>query len=432
MKEFYLTTFVALGLVGCGGGGQSSSPSSPVTPPDSGGQTNAAPVITSASNVAIDEYQTGTIYTLAAKDDDGEIRDLVLADTADASFFTFNETTGGVYLSEPLTTPRDQGSNNIYDLSFSATDNDGASTTASVAITVTDAGPAPSANFDLLDWKLDLPINSDGGFTGRSINISESDVADGYESQFFYTGFDGGLVMRSPSQGATTSTGTQYTRTELREMLRRGDRSISTRGDNDIPNLNNWAFSTAPAEAKENAGGIDGTLCVTLAVNEVTTTGESFETGRVIIGQIHAEDDEPIRLYYRKLPGNEKGSIYAAHEISGGEDVYFNIIGSRDNNQANPANGFTLNERFSYIIDVTGNDMDVEILQNGALVAETTIDMSGSGYDVLNDFMYFKAGVYHVNNDAVVEEAAQITLYQLDNNHNGYAFNEPDCAVTTQ
>jgi len=90
-----------------------------------------------------------------------------------------------------------------------------------------------------------------------------------------------------------------------------------------------------------------------------------------------------------------------------------------------------LDETFSYIIHSEGNELDVEILQNGVLVAETTIDMSASGYDVLNDFMYFKAGNYHVNNDADPLEAAQVTLYQLDNNHDGYAHNVEGCAPTT-
>jgi len=276
-----------------------------------------------------------------------------------------------------------------------------------------------------------MPINEDGGLTGRSISISERNLDDGFESRYFYTGFDGGMVMRSPSQGATTSSGAIYTRVEFREMLRRGNSSISTRGSNDIPNGNNWAFSSQPEGAKQDAGGVDGTLCVTMAVNEVTTTGESFEVGRTIIGQIHAADDEPIRLYYRKLPGNERGSIYAGHEISGGDDIYYNLIGSRSNSEPNPDGGFLLDETFSYIIHSEGNELDVEILQNGVLVAETTIDMSASGYDVLNDFMYFKAGNYHVNNDADPLEAAQVTLYQLDNNHDGYAHNVEGCAPTT-
>ena len=431
MKTLCYVPFLAITLAACGSGGSQSSTTAPVVPPTNQGPANQSPSITSAANISIDEYQTGKIYTMTAEDSDGQIADLALASTADAAFFTFDAATGVIFLSSPLTTPQDLGANNVYDLTLTATDDDGASTSASLAITVTDAGPPPSTSFDLLDWKLDLPINDEGEFTGLSTKIDEDDLADGYESQFFYTGFDGGIVMRSPSQGAKTSVNTSYTRTELREMLRRGNSNISTRGSNDEPNLNNWAFSSAPQQAQDQAGGVDGTLCVTLAVNEVTTTGQNFEVGRLIIGQIHAVDDEPIRLYYRKLPGNEKGSIYAAHELSGGDDSYFNLIGSRDNDQSNPAEGFTLNETFSYVIDAKGNELDVEVLQNGVLIAETTIDMSGSGYDVLNDFMYFKAGVYHVNNDADTDEAAQITLYQLENNHDGYGFNTASCSAAT-
>lgn len=416
-------------LVACGGGeSQQSTPPVTSLPPPT---TNSAPTVSSVSNVSIVKFQTGKIYTLTATDSDGVIAELSLSDSPDSAHFSFDEDSGELYLSSPLTDPVDQGTNNVYDLIFTVTDDDGASSSANVFITVMDAGAPPSSNFDLLDWKLDLPVNENGELTGQSISISETNLDDGYESQYFYTGFDGGIVMRAPSQGATTSSGTIYTRTEFREMLRRGNTRIRTRGSDDVPNLNNWAFSSAPEEAQEDAGGIDGTLCVTMAVNEVTKTGENFEIGRVIIGQIHAADDEPIRLYYRKLPGNENGSIYAAHEISGGEDIYYNLVGSRDNNEPNPESGFNLNEKFSYIIDVKGNALDVEILQNDALVAETTIDMSESGYDVLNDFMYFKAGAYHVNNDADSNEGAQVTFYQLDNNHTGYEFNTSNCAATT-
>ena len=129
---------------------------------------------------------------------------------------------------------------------------------------------------------------------------------------FFYTGDDGGMVFIVPIEGAKTSQNTSYTRTELREMIRAGNTDIKTKGENDFPNKNNWVFSSAPERAQKLAGGVDGVMEATLAVNRVTVSGKDSEVGRVIIGQIHAKDDEPIRLYYRKLPGNEKGSIYAA------------------------------------------------------------------------------------------------------------------------
>jgi len=103
--------------------------------------------------------------------------------------------------------------------------------------------------------------------------------------------------------------------------------------------LNNWAFSSAPQSAQDTAGGVDGRLRVTLAVNAVTTTGDNNQIGRLIIGQIHAKDDEPIRLYYRKLPGNTHGSIYAQHEIAGGEDINFDMIGGVSSSLSNPNDG---------------------------------------------------------------------------------------------
>jgi len=281
---------------------------------------------------------------------------------------------------------------------------------------------APSDLYELIDWKLDLPINDNGEYTGIGQTIGETELANGYESEFFYTSDDGGIVMRAPVRGAKTSINTSFTRTELREMLRRGDTSIKTKGANAIPNGNNWAFSTQPAAAQADAGGINGTLRVTMAVNEVTTTGSSSHVGRLIIGQIHASDDEPIRLYYRKLPGNENGTIYAAHEIRGGEDVYFDIIGGRSSSQPNLPNGIPLNERFTYEIVSVGNLLTVNIIQENEIVATTDIDMSNSGYDILNDYMYFKAGVYHVNNTGDDNDYAQVTLYELTNTHEGYPY----------
>ena len=76
-----------------------------------------------------------------------------------------------------------------------------------------------------------------------------------------------------------------------------------------------------------------------------------------------------------------------------------------------------LGEIFTYEIVARGNFLDVTILQGETVIAEQTIDMTDSGYDVTDDFMYFKAGVYHVNDMADPEEFAQITIYELENSH---------------
>ena len=152
-------------------------------------------------------------------------------------------------------------------------------------------------------------------------------------------------------------------------------------------------------------------------MNHVTTTGSADQVGRVIIGQIHAKDDEPIRLYYRKLPQNKRGSIYAAHEPLGKKDKYYDLIGGRGN-EDNAIKGFALNEKFSYRIEAKGNKLHVTISDGKDKVrAEKTIDMSKSKYDRSDDFMYFKAGVYNQNKSGNDDDFVQATFYKLTATH---------------
>ena len=239
---------------------------------------------------------------------------------------------------------------------------------------------------------------------------------DYFNAQFFFLNTDGGLVFRAPIEGAKTSTNTKYTRTELREMLRRGNTNINVQG----VNKNNWVFSSAPDNDLVAAGGVDGELIAELAVNHVTETGDKSQVGRVIIGQIHANNDEPIRVYYRKLPQNNKGSIYLAHEIEGGDDIYYELIGNRSQSATNPENGITLNERFGYKIKVVGNSLTLTVTREGQANVTQTVDMTNSGYDQGGQYMYFKAGVYNQNNTGDVKDYVQATFYKITNSHTGY------------
>mgnify|MGYP003643658273 CR=1 FL=1 len=274
----------------------------------------------------------------------------------------------------------------------------------------------PGRNFDLLGWYLNTPADADKD--GISDRFSEVELAKGaVDERYFFTAADGGMVFRATVSGAKTSKNTSFTRTELREMLRRGSRDISTKNDDNSPNKNNWVLSSAPVSAQRAAGGVDGKLRATLAVNHVTTTGDSGQVGRVIVGQIHAAKDEPIRLYYRKLPGHSRGSVYAAHEVSAGDDVFFDLIGSRMSNAPEPADGIALDEKFTYEIETIGNALHVTISQDGEIRAQQTIDMSNSGYDVEKEYLYFKAGVYNQNNTGNPDDYVQATFYELTASH---------------
>ncbi|TEW56855.1 cyclic nucleotide-binding protein [Psychromonas sp. RZ22] len=276
-----------------------------------------------------------------------------------------------------------------------------------------DPNATPSDNFDLLDWYLSVPVaRSDGNAT----SVSAKTLNGGYEnSDYFYTNTtDGGMVFVCPIDGPKTSTNTTYTRTELREMLSRGNSTSAKNMDN------NWVFSSAPESAQKDAAGVDGVLEATLAVNHVTTSGDSDQRGRVIIGQIHANDDEPIRLYYRLLPGHTKGSLYFAHEPRSGAEQWITLIGSTSDNASEPSDGIKLNEKFYYKIKVQGNLLIVTIKRDYKDDITRTWDMSGSGFDDADQYMYFKAGVYNQNKSGDGDDYVQATFYYLDNHHTGY------------
>lgn len=273
----------------------------------------------------------------------------------------------------------------------------------------------PGENFDLLDWQLTLPtdINKDK----KADTINEVAMSEGFELKpFFYTGDDGGMVFACPNVGAQTSKNTKYARTELREMLRRGNGRHKTQG----VNKNNWVFGSAHSSAKRKAGGVNGSLEATLAVNRVSTTGDEKMVGRVIIGQIHATDDEPIRLYYRKLPNNEKGTIYFAHEINGADDIWIPMLGTRSHTLPNPEDGIALNEKFSYKITVVDDLLTVTLIRVDKPNITKIFDMSNSGYGKSSQYMYFKAGVYNQNNGGADKDYVQATFYHVDNKHDGY------------
>ena len=330
----------------------------------------------------------------------------------------------------------------------------------------------PWENFDLTDWALDTPadfatrtdtsrpFSPDNGSLvpdGLADRTMDFDFAAGTlvpgSEPFFYTGPDGGMVFKSTQGGFRTSPGTSFTRSELREMLRRGDRSINTSGVNE----NNWVLGYQPPDNQlqlrsgaNNIGGRNGRLAVTLRVNQVTSTGDAGQVGRVIIGQIHAEDDEPIRLYYRKLPFNELGGIYFAHEkhasLGPSSDILINMIGTTTSRSApNPINGIALGELFSYeivneganlIVTIRRGDLDSEIIQSNVLNNDADdpdnflansnpnsisnpfgLDMSDSGYDQANEWMYFRAGAYSQNNTADEDDFDMVTIYRIENSH---------------
>ena len=261
----------------------------------------------------------------------------------------------------------------------------------------------PSGNFDLSYWKLTRPNQQE---LDEDALTSGTTIAD----EFYTDPVTGAMVFWCPNNGQTG--GSTYPRNELREMIRRGNTSIGTQGIN----KNNWVFSSSTMANQEAAGGVDGIMTATVAVDHVSETSDaSFKVGRTIVGQIHASDDEPCRLYYRKLPGNTKGAIYFAHEPTTGAEQWYEMIGSRNDGAPDPEDGVALGEKFSYEIKVIGNTLTVTIMREGKEDVVRDVDMTNSGF--ADDWMYFKAGNYNQNNAGDPGEYAQVSFFALDVTH---------------
>ena len=262
-----------------------------------------------------------------------------------------------------------------------------------------DSGLTPNENFDLSYWKITYPA-ADGDVDPPTV----------LENAFYTDDTNGAMVFECVNRGGQTSTSTKYSRSELREM-------VDLTRDSGTQSLgNNWVISTALSEDQMEAGGIDGNMKATVAVNhvsETTTIGDEYMLGRVIVGQIHASDDEPFKIYYRKLPDNDYGAVYFSYEDSKTE-VYFELIGTRDGT-ASADDGIALDEKWAYEVDVVGRDMTVTVIrENGDYIQQTvTWDLE---YD--SDWFYFKAGNYNQNDGGDDGDYAQVSFFRLDVSHN--------------
>ncbi len=240
----------------------------------------------------------------------------------------------------------------------------------------------PSGNFDLANWKLTLPSGSE---------IQPWLLSGGYTlDKVFYTHpVSGGMVFRCPNIAGTTPN-SSYSRTELREML---DPAAGTKSD-----ANNWTTA------------IGGRMKARLKVDRVSTTGEDKKVGRIIIGQIHGEDHEPVRLYFHKKPSEARGRIYLASETTGGSTFWSSDIVTNKN-----GDGIALGELFTYQISLEGTRLQVDILRNKGTLVNSYIKSIDSNYQYEN--LYFKAGVYNQNNTGTTSDYAQATFYTLTHTH---------------
>jgi Ca2+-binding RTX toxin-like protein len=234
---------------------------------------------------------------------------------------------------------------------------------------------APGGNFDLSNWKITLPVDANGGISGSAMEVKN--LSTYQNSKYFYTAADGAMTFVAAVDGATTS-GSSYARSELREMN-----------------------GTANAAWNLKTGGfMSATLEVDAAPNR------DGMGGRIIVGQIHGQDDELVRLYW------ENGKLYFANDHAGSSnsETKFYFV-----NASGQQPSVSLDERFSYTINAKGDTLEVTVFADGQVYK--SVSAINSVWQ--SDTFYFKAGAYLGANETNGTGYGQTSFYALNFNHNG-------------
>jgi len=214
----------------------------------------------------------------------------------------------------------------------------------------------PADVLDLSTWKLTLPVGSD---EDDAEEIKQPDLATFSDDRFFTVTSDGtGVVFRAPAGGATTS-GSDYPRSELREMDPGGTSEAS------------WSSAA-------------GTHVMTV---EQAITALPRRKAEVVAGQIHDADDDVVmvRLERKRLfveaDGEDIGTLDADYDLG-----------------------------TTFTIEMKANADGIEISYDES----TTVryDEVGRGY-------YFKAGCYTQSNSSHDDDDAhgEVVVYALAVEH---------------
>ena len=281
-------------------------------------------------------------------------------------------------------------------------------------------GIFPSDIIDLSNWKITLPISE----YGEIKEVDVDSIQKFYHPDFFYVDDNKGIVFAAPNKAKTTG-GSTNTRSEFRQMLRGSSTGYGTHDSQ-----NNFSLASTP-DAKDYAS-IGGKLSATLKVDAVALNAgypDKRPAYSVVVGQIHAGKDkdilydtndqfgwgnEPIKIYYKKWPNHDKGSVFWNYERNlpkkdpNRTDIAYPIWGNTWENPANPGDkGIALGEEFSYIINVHENTMYLTFTSKGHPEVKYEINLADNvdaygnvdkldnpkGYQ--KDWHYFKAGAYN-------------------------------------
>ncbi len=276
----------------------------------------------------------------------------------------------------------------------------------------------PAEVFDLSEWNITVPVDTNKDKKPDTVTVKK--LKKYAHPDFFYLDENGGMVFAAPNKAATTANSSN-TRSELRHMLRGTNTKFKTSG----PKNN---FAVEARKGSDEFARIGGRLDATLKVDHVAKRAGDASTKAAysaVVGQIHAVKydktssgfgygNEPIKIYYKKFPGHEMGSVFWNYERNLAKDdpnrtdISYAVFGNNWSNSDDPGDqGIAIGEEFSYTINVYKNMMSLTF-SNERLGTKTftkslvsqhdaygEIDPLDNKYSYGGDSLYFKAGIYN-------------------------------------
>lgn len=288
------------------------------------------------------------------------------------------------------------------------------------AISTTASAENPADRIDLRFWKLTLPADENGD--GKVDEVDVRGLSNYSHPDYFHVDENGWVVFTAPNMAATTANSTN-TRSELRQMYRGANTRIGTHdaGNN---------FALAAHRWGRDFADIGGQLEATLRVLHVATRAKHPDKPpafSVVVGQIHAlknkdkikqgfgYGNEPLKIFYKKWPHHQTGSVFWTYERNlavddpDRTDIAYPVWGNAWDNPDDPGeNGIALGQVFNYNVNVHENIMYLtfrtadptqtvkyQIDLSNNVDAHGNVDEKDNPEGYSGDSFYFKAGAYN-------------------------------------
>jgi len=216
----------------------------------------------------------------------------------------------------------------------------------------------PSSVLDLTDWKITLP--TDTAKNGEPDEIGQPQLATFNDPPYFYVDSgSGGVVFQAPVNGVTTS-GSDFPRSELREMTDGGSQEAS------------WSTTSGTS-----------TMAVTEAITHLPVVRPE-----VVAAQVHGPSSYVILI---RLNGNDL------------------FVENNGNNVGTLNSNYVLGTSFT--LQITAANGYIQVSYNGVQKANLANNSSGN---------YFKAGCYTQSNTGYGDSPSaygQVVIYSLSVSH---------------